>query len=114
MVSLQCDEWRFVMARFESVALTALTIGTLFALFSNVWAAVLPSALCARAPEGGRWTARGRPLTVPARHAWPPKRHPQSRDHRARRPRQDDPARRTPAPDRHLPCQPGSAGARHG
>ena len=33
------------MARFESVALTALTIGTLFALFSNVWASVLPSAL---------------------------------------------------------------------
>jgi len=30
------------MARFESLALTALTIGTLFALFSNLWAVAVP------------------------------------------------------------------------
>ena len=33
-----------VMARFESLALTAVTIGTFLALLSNVWASVLSHA----------------------------------------------------------------------
>jgi hypothetical protein len=32
------------MARFENLALTALTIGTLFALVSNLWAVAVRSA----------------------------------------------------------------------
>ena len=35
------DEPEVVMARFESLALTAVTIGTFFALVSNVWAVAL-------------------------------------------------------------------------
>ena len=73
-----------VIARAERVAICARTL----------W-------IADRTQDAGR-----RPLACRS-FAHPSQRHPQHRDHRARRPRQDHARRRDAAPDRRLPGRPG-------